>query len=245
MKKDTYYFSHDANSRNDVKCIKLRRELGLEGYGIFWCLIEILREAPENKLLLTALEDIAYDLHTSKEKLEAVVLRYDLFKLEEDKFFSERLTRSMSAWNDHKQKLSESGSKGNLIRWGSGGDRKAITKQSQLKERKVNKRKKKLESADAPAKSFKQWDDKEFYEEIAKFKDDYPKDTLRAFYNYWSEKNAGGKMAFQLKDTWETKKRLVTWSSRDSKFEKKDDKNTPVVKLEKVPTRFKNITGTA
>lgn len=160
MKKEAYYFSHDANARNDVKCIKLRRELGLEGYGIFWALIEILRESPEHKLPLASLEDIAYDLHISKEKIEAVIMRYDLFTLEQDQFFSMRLNRSMSNYYDKKKTLSDAGAKGNAIRWGSGGDRVAIAGQSQLKES-IGKKKKGKKLLPPSAESVKQFYDEQ------------------------------------------------------------------------------------
>jgi hypothetical protein len=31
------------------------------------------------------------------------------------------------------------------------------------------------------------------------------------FFGYWTEKNARGKMKFQLEKTWETKKRMHRW----------------------------------
>ena len=44
MAKDAYYFSHDSNAKDDPKCMLLIEELQLEGYGIYWILIEVLRE---------------------------------------------------------------------------------------------------------------------------------------------------------------------------------------------------------
>jgi len=35
------------------------------------------------------------------------------------------------------------------------------------------------------------------------------------FADYWTEKSASGKMRFQMEKTWETKKRLRYWSSRE------------------------------
>jgi hypothetical protein len=67
-------------------------------------------------------------------------------------------------------------------------------------------------------KTFKQWDEKEFYEDIAKNKSSYTKEMLRDFYNKWTEKSATGKMKFQLEKTWETQKRLVTWFNNQDKF---------------------------
>lgn len=134
MTKEAYYFSHDANARNDVKIVKLRRVLGLEGYAIYFCLIEILREQKDHKLPLASVSDIAFDLRTSEEKINGVISGFDLFLIEENKFFSARLLRSMGSYNEKRLKLSESGKKGNEIRWGqqtlllpqSGGDGEAI-----------------------------------------------------------------------------------------------------------------------
>lgn len=138
MTKEAYYFSHDANARNDVKIVKLRRVLGLEGYAIYFCLIEILREQKDHKLPIESISDIAYDLHTSEEKIKSVISGFDLFLIEgqneDQKFFSARLLRSMGEYNSKKLKLSESGKKGNEKRWNqqlmllpqSGGDHDPI-----------------------------------------------------------------------------------------------------------------------
>lgn len=116
MAKEAYYFSHDATAQHDVKCVKLRRELGWEGYGLFWALIETLRGEPDHKLPLSALEDLAFVMHTSKEKLHAIVTRYELFVIDNEFFFSARLNRSMSEYNSLKNKLVEAGRKGGLSR---------------------------------------------------------------------------------------------------------------------------------
>jgi len=95
-KKDAYYFSHDANSQDDPKCMILIDQLGMEGYGIFWALIEKLRAEKEYKLPLLVCASFARRWGTSKEKVEAVVLKYNLFRIEDDEFFySERLKNSM------------------------------------------------------------------------------------------------------------------------------------------------------
>jgi hypothetical protein len=60
---------------------------------------------------------------------------------------------------------------------------------------------------------------KKFYDDIVGFANDYPKDMLSKFYNYWSELNKSGKkMRFELEKTWELSKRLNTWANRDNTF---------------------------
>lgn len=137
MKKEAYYFSHDANARNDLKCIKLRQSLGMEGYGIFWAIIEILRESEGHAIKISDLETIAFDLKVSPTIIKQVVNDYDLFKVKGNVFYSKRLTNSMVKYKGIKSALSDAGKRGNAIRWGSGGDRNLIAIKG--KERKVNK----------------------------------------------------------------------------------------------------------
>lgn len=151
MTKDTFYFSHDSNARNDVKIIKLRRVLGIEGYGIYFAIIEILREQKDHKLPLSSVSDIAFDLRVSDEKVQSVICGFDLFDIEDEEFFSARLLRSMNVWYNKKKALSEAGKRGNDKRWSnrsetkelsggdSGGDKVAIAiKVNKSKEDKSN-----------------------------------------------------------------------------------------------------------
>lgn len=96
MKKDAYYFSHDSNAKDDPKTMILIDQLGLEGYGIFWVLIETLRDQPELKYPLNLLPILARRYNTSGEKMMAVVSKYGLFEIDEEKnFFSLSLINRM------------------------------------------------------------------------------------------------------------------------------------------------------
>lgn len=95
MKKDAYYFSHDANAQDDPKCMILIDQMGMEGYGIFWGLIEKLRSEKEYRLPLSVTGPFAKRWGTSKEKVETVINNYSLFIVENDYFFSLRLQNSM------------------------------------------------------------------------------------------------------------------------------------------------------
>lgn len=94
-KKDAYYFSHDANAQDDPKCMLLIDQMGMEGYGIFWALIERLRNEAEYKLPLCVCNAFAKRWGTSREKIETVVKSYGLFIIENENFFSHRLQNSM------------------------------------------------------------------------------------------------------------------------------------------------------
>lgn len=91
-------------------------------------------------------------------------------------------------------------------------------------------------SIGAVAPSFKTMTEKEFYDAIAKFKDQYPKDLLRDFYDYWREPSPSGKMLFQLKKTWDLNLRLKRWKRQEFRTKKQPDNNGPMsAPLERVP----------
>lgn len=137
-KKDVYYFPHDSNANSDPKCVLLIEQLGMEGYGIFWVLVETLREQPDFKYPLRLISSLARRYNTTTEKMKAVVMSYELFNVDEGSFFfSDSLNRRMQFYLDKKKSLSEAGKKGNQIRWRSkniaqrsGGDQVAIANKS-------------------------------------------------------------------------------------------------------------------
>jgi len=48
--KDAFYFQHDYNARNDEKVLELRSNYGVEGYGLFWMLLESMAETDDGKI---------------------------------------------------------------------------------------------------------------------------------------------------------------------------------------------------
>jgi hypothetical protein len=71
---------------------------------------------------------------------------------------------------------------------------------------------------------YKKCSDKEFIDELSKYKDKYSKDILNSFYRYWSEKNDKGKMRMAMENTFEVDKRLITWENNNKKFNKAENK---------------------
>jgi hypothetical protein len=89
MKKDAFYFPHFANARHDRKLKRVQKELGLEGYAIYFQLLEVLREQLDYKYPIEDLDLLADEMGTSEQKVRTVICNYDLFTLdEEDNFFS-------------------------------------------------------------------------------------------------------------------------------------------------------------
>lgn len=116
-KKDAYYFSHDSNAKDDPKCVLLIEQLGLEGYGIYWILVETLRDQPNFTYPLKLISALARRYNTTSEKMKAVVMGYDLFIVENDSFFfSSSLIQRMNLYLDKKAKLSQAGKKGAQVK---------------------------------------------------------------------------------------------------------------------------------
>ena len=118
-KKDAYYFKHDSNARNDVKVLRLRREMKIEGYGIYFMLLEVLRDQSDHRFPLASLTDLAYDFRIKEEVIAKVIGSFDLFIVEDGYFYSPRLSSSMDDLAHKKVAKSEAGKRGNAVRWGS------------------------------------------------------------------------------------------------------------------------------
>ena len=85
------YFPHDCNATEDPKCVLLISQLGMEGYGIFWALVEKLRAQKDLRLPLSLLPALAGKWGTSAAKVETVVTAFGLFGIDDDQFFFSRL----------------------------------------------------------------------------------------------------------------------------------------------------------
>lgn len=118
-RRDTFYFPHEYNAKDDPKCERLIWEMGMEGYGIFWALLEVLRVQPDYTYPLVNIPIVAYKYRADADKMRRVVLDFDLFTIIEDKiFFSNGLLNRMRPMDERRRRMSEAGKKGNEIRWG-------------------------------------------------------------------------------------------------------------------------------
>lgn len=117
--KDAYYFSHDSNARNDEKILAMRSVYGLEGYGMYFMIIEILREQTGyaievNKYVYGSL---AIQLQSSVKKVEKFindcVNEFSLLTIKDDFLFSESLLRRMEIVDTVSQKRKNA----SMTRW--------------------------------------------------------------------------------------------------------------------------------
>jgi hypothetical protein len=118
MAKETFYFQHDYNARNDEKILELRAAHGPLAYGIFWMLIETMAEnenAGINKKFIAGLS-VSYGIAIAElSGIISCCINVGLIYEEGDMLFSKRLLRHMG-W---RKERSETGKKGAKNRWHS------------------------------------------------------------------------------------------------------------------------------
>jgi hypothetical protein len=92
MKKDAFYFPHFSNARHDRKLKRVIKDLGIEGYGIYFMILEVLRDQQDFKYPMVDLDLLADEFGTSESKVSVVVNNYDLFIIDSDEqFFSPKM----------------------------------------------------------------------------------------------------------------------------------------------------------
>jgi hypothetical protein len=130
MPKDTFYFSHDYNARNDEKIKRLIRKHGMIGYGIFWSIVEDLYN--NANALRTDYDGIAYDLRSDSEIVASVVNEFDLFIFNGDFFGSNSVQERL----DQRNNKSESARKSASYRWENANALQTQSEGNAKKERK-------------------------------------------------------------------------------------------------------------
>jgi hypothetical protein len=115
----------------------------MEGYGIYWFLIERLAESG-GKIPLDLIPILSMQMQSTDVKVKGVITQFDLFTIESGEFWSERLQEHLGL----REKLSQSGKNGAINRWanreaiGEGNAKKSKEKErkvKEIKEKKVNK----------------------------------------------------------------------------------------------------------
>lgn len=106
MAKDTFYFSHDYNARNDIKIKKLLSKHGYLGYGIFWAIIEDLYN--NTNVLRLDYETISFDLRCDINIVKSIINEFDLFVIDGDIFGSTSVERRLEERNEKSEKARQS-----------------------------------------------------------------------------------------------------------------------------------------
>ena len=175
MAKDTFYFSHDYNARNDIKIKKLISKHGFLGYGLYWALIEDLYN--NANALPTDYECIAFDLKCNEDVLISIINDYELFTFDSGFFGSLSVQRRLNERNSKSDKARQSA----FNRWNL-SERNANALQTQCDSNAIKERKGKEKKVNTPIKiSF----DKSLIFDKNEFKNSFPdwsKEKLKHYY---------------------------------------------------------------
>ena len=112
--KETFYFQHDFNARNDPKLQNVLMEHGCAGLGVFWCIVEQLHEQ-DGILPLDGIKGIAFALHVEPKVVESIIRDFDLFECDDESFWSESVNKRLKKRVEIKEKRKKAAQH----RWGS------------------------------------------------------------------------------------------------------------------------------
>ena len=220
------YFSHDYNARNDWKIKRLIAACGMEGYGIYWAIVENLYI--NNNIYPFDIESISYELRADKTKINQIICDFELFTiLDNNEFFC---CTSIEKRLDKRAEKSEKARASAQKRWT--GNASAMQTQyigNAIKE-KNSKEKNSKEKVLNITTSFKNWsiDDlkNSMHEVYKKGEVNMSRDEYLNFLSYWTEKTSSGKFRFQLEKAWDTNLRLQRWAKNNDKVNSKQSNET-------------------
>jgi len=149
--KYAYYFSHDSNSRHDHNILHLRSKYGWEGYGLFWAVVEILRDIDGYKYPKRKMSLLAFELQypAAEQFINDCIHEFELFVEDEDSFWSESLLRRMERCEEICQKRRNAGKRG--------GDSKSQAIAKQLPSKLVALKERKGKENKVNTSAFESW----------------------------------------------------------------------------------------
>lgn len=118
MAQEDYWFRHDANALGDDKIEALVLRYGMAGYGMYWVIVETMRNKdgyhlPRKEYVIAAL---AKKTMSTPEQitdfLNVCIEDFELFEEDEEGVYSASLLRRMEAWEEKKQRYADAGRKG-------------------------------------------------------------------------------------------------------------------------------------
>lgn len=117
--------------------MKLIEKEGMRGLGIYWILIEFLRQQSDYKGSLVVLKTLARKARVSVPTIERVIRDYELFRVEDTMFLSPGLVKRMEPLEARREANKESGRRGGLanqlkIRNSKAGDALATEKKNEI-----------------------------------------------------------------------------------------------------------------
>lgn len=94
MAKDSFWFKHDYNARNDEKILELRSICGAEGYGIYWMIVESMAESSNGGINASLMGGLSGGYGVLKPRLVEIInccIDVGLFYEKDGYYFSNRM----------------------------------------------------------------------------------------------------------------------------------------------------------
>ena len=104
MKRDQY-IPHEVSMRNTSEVMNLIEKEGMEGYGIYWALMEYLRTQDDYIGDIKVLKSLARQLRVRLPKLKRILENYGLFSCTETMFLSPKLVEVMKPFEDRRTRI--------------------------------------------------------------------------------------------------------------------------------------------
>lgn len=219
MGKELPYFKFEPNqweNGNIQICSREDKGLFMDVCSMYWSRLGVLPlKLAVQKLCngnATALDTlISEGILFIKNELIYIEFLNEQLQCFEDKSETNR-KNALERW-EKQRKLKEE-SKRNATASKPQSESDAI-REEKIKEDKKKEENKNKESLPLDDCNYKKWNEEQFKEKVKTFSQ-YESKVLQVFFNYWSEFDQKKKlMKFQKQQTWETSKRLVTWTSKN------------------------------
>ena len=104
MKRDQY-IPHEVSMRNTSEVMNLIEKEGMEGYGIYWALMEYLRVQDGYTGDIQSLKSLVRQLRVRLPKLKRIMENYGLFSCTETTFLSPKLVEVMKPFEDRRARI--------------------------------------------------------------------------------------------------------------------------------------------
>jgi len=204
MDKEAFYFPHFCNARHDRKIRRLRRELGVEGYGIYFMLLETLREQQDLMYPMDDLDLLSDEFGVSEAKIRTTICNYELFEVDVDqKFFSPKMLVYLEPYFRMKEQRKMAGKASAEKRISTTVERPFNKgKESKVNEIKENESKvNEIVFSDLLSPH------------VSKLENEFDN-----FLSYWTEKDKKGKERWQSEKFFDISRRINTWMANKNKF---------------------------
>jgi hypothetical protein len=115
--KEAYYFSHDANARNDIKIKAMMSRYGYEGYGMYWAIVEMLRETKDYELPMEDYTFLALQREFNgcstdvQQYISDCIETFKLFETNGQTFWSNSLKKRMEIRDAKREQARQAGIK--------------------------------------------------------------------------------------------------------------------------------------